>query len=1126
MSFLFSIWQIVAKRSITNWRLLSTILIGVIVAVALLSSTPLYANAINDLGLKNSLENRAIELLDLQVYAPNYFINNDEYIAATDFIKQQLSNNLRQIVHQEETWIQTQSFDTFYTDRPTPGGAFQPTGYFHVFSNLDQHINIVDGNFAQPQPPGLTKEDIESPDFAIEGMIGSETAEIFNVKVGDRLIFRSGSGELAEEITIELSAIIDPIDPEDEFWFLNTQVFTLPLVDEAGNPIPPRAPIFITEQTLFDIIPQFFTEARASYNWFFYVDINKVYSENAVNIKNDIRKMEREILVDLPRSGLLTTLDSIITEYQGRLMFTQIPLFLIVFQVALIILYYLMMVSNMLIDQQTKEISMFRSRGAGTWHIFGIYFIEGLAISIIGGAIGLLLGTFLFSLLGRTGSFQSLTGGEMMPIRFSGTVLILTISAVVLCLITLLIPAIQASRRGIIHQRQATSRPPTAPFWQRFYLDLILLLLGVVLYWELKERGSLVNIDIFGGLGMDPLLLVTPILFLLAVAIVFIRVFPLLIKLATRLSNYLSSAPLALGLWYMARNPVYYIRLILLLVMATSVGMFSSTFIGTLERSYEERNIYMSGGDVRLESLNDSHVSKKTLEKRYSNIEGVENFGIVYRQEGTVGTTFTQADFEMLAVDPEQMKEIAWFREDFDEKSLQEIMDILAEDTPRKEGLDIPDEAQTIGVWVYSRKGNLLTEVCARIKDGQGRYMEVKLGTTDPEVEGWQFMEGRLTVLGSDEFLPPPRSLSCLYIRTEGSSGYEGIFQELYFDDLQLAGPILAEPIIIEDFDDVSEWQVSPDKVSGFVKGIESAMGRIEADIYTVYNGKASGKLRWNTRNSSIQGIYPAVDSQPVVVVASQSFLDSTKIAQNEVSHISISGQYMFITVAEVIDYFPSLDPESKGFVLVNLDRLLNVRNRQVGTSIYPNEVWLTLTDDVELRESVIDAIDGGSLGAKYLYDKDDMIADLKNDPLAGAAWGGVLLIAFLGVIFVSSLGFIVYSYLSAQKRQLDFAILKTLGFSLRQIIGLVCLEQLFIIVAGISLGTITGERLNYIMMPFLQLTEEGARVLPPFILTVNWGTIGIAYGILFTAFIITISLVILFFSRVAIHDILRRGDV
>ena len=318
MSLLLSAWQIVIKRSLTNWRLLSTVLVGVIVAVALLSSAPLYSNAINDLGLEHSLQDKQIELLDLHVYAPNYFIDYEEYTAGTDIISKQISRELRQAFRQEESWIQTQTFDAFYTDRPTPGGPFQPKGHFHYFTNLDQHINIVDGQFAQPPPAGLTEEDLNAPGFTIEGMIGSETAEIFQVELGDRLIFRSGFGGTLREITIELSAIIDPTDPEDEFWFLNTQVFTLPLED-ADGPIAPTAPIFIPEQTLFNILPHFFPEGRATFNWFYYVDLDNINSTNVITIKNDVRSMERQIMVSLPRSGLFTSLDSLIVMYKGRL---------------------------------------------------------------------------------------------------------------------------------------------------------------------------------------------------------------------------------------------------------------------------------------------------------------------------------------------------------------------------------------------------------------------------------------------------------------------------------------------------------------------------------------------------------------------------------------------------------------------------------------------------------------------------------------------------------------------------------------------------------------------------------------------------------------------------------------
>jgi len=1118
MSLLLSAWQIVIKRSLSNWRLLSTVLVGVIIAVALLSSAPLYSNAINDLGLKHTLNNQQIELLDLQVYAPNYFINYEEYGTATGLIAQQVSRNIRTVVRQEETWIKSQTFSAYYTDRPTPGETDQPRGHFHVFSNLEEHINIIDGRLYQPAPYDLTQEEIEDPGFSIEGMVGSETAEMYDIEVGDSLIFMGGYGEGLNEIKVDVVAIIDPIDPKEEYWFLNTEVFTVPPDD--GKVIP----LFISQDDLFGILPRLFPDGRATFNWFYFIDTDKVNSLNADTIRLAVRRMERQLLVNLPRSGMFTVLDSVISEYQGKLMFTQIPLFLIVFQIAAIILYYLVTVSNMLIDREAGEIALFRSRGAGTWHIIGIYFMEGLVLSAVGAVAGPFLGAFAFSMLGKTGSFLSLTEGGLLPIRFSGTVLILAITAAVLCLLALLIPAIQAARRGVVLQRQHAARPQAAPVWQRFYLDIVLLIFGAVLYWELKERGSLLTMNVFGGLGMDPLLLMTPMLLLLAVAIVFLRLFPLLIKLATRMSKYVVNAPLVLGLWYMARNPVHYSRLILLLVMAASVGMFSATFLGTLERSYNERTLYSAGGDVRLAYLNDPYWSKDSQEQRYSEIEGVENIAAVYRNNGRVGTMFTETEFVLLAIDPDEMRDIAWYREDFGEKTLPELMDLVAEDKPLPQGLDLPEGSETIGLWVYPDEDTIGTVVYLRVKDGLGRYYDLKLGTPVPET--WQYMSANLTLFMSDEPLPPPLNLCCIHLRSEGGGGFGGRLQALYFDDLQVTGSFSSESLIIDDFEDVSMWRVSSDAVSGSLSGGQSSVGTFRIEPEKVYSGRTSARFGWSTYGGSRRGIYINPDDRPVAAIVSQTFLDNAKVKVGSLVQIRLPGQYMYVTITDVIDYFPSLDPHDRGFLIVDLDRLLSVRNRQLTTPFYPNEIWLTLSDDGDKRAAAVEEVEGGTLGAREFYYKDDMLERLETDPLAAAGWGGMLTIAFLGVILVSSLGFIVYSYLSAQSRQLDFAILRTLGFSLRQIMGLVCFEQLFIIIVGMGLGTIIGERLSYIMMPFLQLTEQGEQVLPPFILTVNWGTIGMAYAILAVAFVITISLVILFFSRVAIHKTLRMGDI
>lgn len=1123
---LFSVWPLVIRRCLSNWRLLSTILVGVIVTVAILSSLPLYIDAIDEFGLKHIVRDEARELLDLNVYAPNYYVDRDEFEKSTGMITDDIPPRLEQLIHQIETWIKTDTVNAYYTDRDTPGGQFQPKGFFTVYSNLEDHIVIVDGVAAQPAPAGLTSDDMKSADFIIEGMIGSETAAIMDLEVGDILAFRKFELNDIVEIRILITALIDPVDLREEFWALNSQAFTYPLTDAEGNSVPPTALVFIPEDTLFSVVPEIFPSGRASFNWYYYVDPERITTQNAQYIKSALKQFESGVALDLTRSGVLTNLGSIMSEYLGKRSYSQIPLYLIVFQITAVIFYYLIMVSTMIIDRQADEIALLRSRGATAAKILLVYFYEGVIVSVIGAVVGVYLGTLLFSFLSKTG-FITLAGeGETVAVNLTGNVLMLTGAALLLCIIALLLPALQASRRGMVHQKQSASRPSGNPFWRRFYLDIAFLIAGGVLYWEAKEKGYFGSINLSGE-PMDPLLLVTPLLLIIAFSILFLRVFPLLMKLVSKLITGMGSVSTALGLWYMERKPSHYMRPILLLVVASSVGIFSASFIGTLERSYVERNQYLSGADIRLENLNDVHVSKGNLDQRYMEIEGIENVGVTFRSAALYKTAYSNSSITLLGVDPEKMKEISWFREDFDDKSLDRLMDILAEDTIQKDGYPIPDDAEELGLWVYSEKDTPATTVYVRIKDGKGRFQKVQLGMTDPAYGGWQYMETSISLESSPDFLPAPRNFSSINIRTNPSEKSDTTYQYLCFDDLQVTGTAYSSPLILEDFENTDEWRLSNNLEAESGTDLKNLLGSISTNDDIVHNGGYSGEFSWKAMMTTTLGIFPNADTSPLTAIVSQSFLQNTRLDEGANIELNVAGSAVSVLVREATEYFPTLDPAKGGFIIVNLDRFFDLQNRQLEvTTTYPNEVWLSVADDPKVHDAVVSKIGHGYLGAKKMYDRIALTEEMKSDPLMGAAWKGILLICLLGVTFVSGLGFLIYSYLSAQSRKLDFVILRTIGFSLRQISGLVCFEQFLVIFAGVGFGVLLGSRLSGIMIPFLQLTGQGTKVLPPFMPAMDWGMIGISYGFLFAAFAVTVLVIILYFSRVAIYQTLRMGDM
>ena len=157
---------------------------------------------------------------------------------------------------------------------------------------------------------------------------------------------------------------------------------------------------------------------------------------------------------------------------------------------------------------------------------------------------------------------------------------------------------------------------------------------------------------------------------------------------------------------------------------------------------------------------------------------------------------------------------------------------------------------------------------------------------------------------------------------------------------------------------------------------------------------------------------------------------------------------------------------------------------------------------------------------------RDAVRAVQQDDPLIAAGWAGILAIAFGAVLLLSAIGFIVYSYLTAQQRALEFAILRTLGFSKPQIFSVVLFEHLFVIVAGMGLGTAVGLRVGRLMLAFLGVDERGGQVVPPFVQHVSWTEVFVVWGILGTVFVATIAAVVALYFRLAVSRALRIGDV
>ncbi len=726
-----------------------------------------------------------------------------------------------------------------------------------------------------------------------------------------------------------------------------------------------------------------------------------------------------------------------------------------------------------------------------------------------------------------------------------------------LAFITLLLPAYGASKRTMVQQRTASARPPQQSAFTRYYLDVVLVVVGGILLYQLNRRGSLVSSDFFGNQSVDPVVLLTPAFFILTVGLVFLRLFPVVLKVLAWVVSKMQGTSVLIGMWQLVRNPVHYSRLVLLLMLATAVGMFSASFGATLDSSYTSRAQYETGAEVRIDNLRTVSASgPDTLNSELADTTGAEQVTQVFRLNGSEGDLGGRTSFEILGVEPESMKDVAYFRGDFAGDSLDTLMEKLGPSlTSDDYGLALPADARWLGVWVNPIDMRSGFGLAAEVRDASGRYFTFTLGPTDlvQQEPGWALLVGDLsqpisgnrfrqtsgpTINGPYPLANPIAPLTLTSISLLSPTRFASPQGVLQFDDLQTSSAATLPGDLGE-----TRYLVDPTRSSGGLPDAQTVATFDSGSDWLVWQGglptplndltrtRQDGdytalELTWQPQSSNIstRAIVPNTGDSTLPVLASTAFLRSSGLHVGDVTQIFINSLFVQARIVGNFGLFPTLgDSRSSPALIANgsvLSALLNGNPR--GPLLYPNEVWIN-TDSQGL-ETIRSQMGGNGL-AGTLTSVQDIEAAQQSDPLVAAGWEGILFISFAAILLLSAIGFLIYSYLTAQRRTLEFAVLRTMGFSKKQIAAVVAFEQCFVIGLGMVAGTLMGMRLGSLMIRYMGLTETGDEVLPPLQLQINWLTIGSAWLVLAAVFAVTIGMVVLMYSRLALHRVLRIGE-
>jgi hypothetical protein len=1002
-----------------------------------------------------------------------------------------------------------------------------------------EHTSILPGG-REPNEQLLSLLDEQ---LILEALIPEEAAQLFGVEVGDRFSAVTHWDDVNPYVTVVVSGVVHKNNASDEIWYLDQAV-----LGAATGPSFNTIPFYISEDTFLKVLGPAFRNMDSQYAWLLAVDKARIDSGNADDVRARIRAMELELAAILPSYDQDTSLDRTLAEYDRRIFFSKLPMFVVLILIALVVLYYVATLSSLAVEQRRGEMALLRSRGATFGQILAVFIMEGAAIAFLASLLGPMIAALATGVLWVTPAFSGLSDGSTFTVSISRDAYAMGALGSVLSFVALIIPAVRGSRVGATQYRQGMSRPVKASPFERYYLDVLLLLISMVLFRQLTEQGSVVATELFGEMVVDQLLLIVPGLMLVAAAMVILRLFPLAMTLASRLFSAWLPVDLVLGVWQMARNPAHYARLSLLIILTTGLGIFASSFGATLGLSFEQRVLHETGSSVRIvgAKLNTKCMSRGRWDDAspYSRgtchsevpIDGPAQLGETFeRVEGV--TLATQAlrvrgqdlsktwgdDYEMLAMNMNTAGDVAWFREDFSDTPMTQLLTSL-DLSVKPEGLVLPKGAHAIGVRIKADRRQPSVKVTARIKNAQGRYSTYVLGNITSG--GWMVLmeDVDFGIRQSSEFDVPLEIVSIGIHET-------GVARKLragsiIIDDIRVAGPSVDGPngqdetVIVEAFDDTSQWAVL------------RVTSDAATDVFNVTNigpnGGGAGLFSWSEGSTlTNRGIYRTPGPIVVPVLASRQFSKSTGHDAGDEFEVSVSGHRVPVRIVETVNMFPTMNSLAKKFLIADLASLAGYVNLgAMFRELRPNEMWLSTDTKGESRRRLVDVLENDvAFANETVFDREERLEDTQVDPLVGAGWRALLFLAFAAVLILSCLGFLVHTYVSFQNRRLQFALLRTIGFSTRQLMTMIWLEQAIVILVGMALGTWMGGRLGATIMPFLGHDDFGSKVVPPFVVSVNWSALLITYGIMVAVFMAVITGLVVVLRRASLSRTLRIGE-
>jgi ABC-type antimicrobial peptide transport system permease subunit len=218
-------------------------------------------------------------------------------------------------------------------------------------------------------------------------------------------------------------------------------------------------------------------------------------------------------------------------------------------------------------------------------------------------------------------------------------------------------------------------------------------------------------------------------------------------------------------------------------------------------------------------------------------------------------------------------------------------------------------------------------------------------------------------------------------------------------------------------------------------------------------------------------------------VVLDRTAATASSVAVGESVNVTISGLQYTGVVTDIVEAFPGTDP-TVGVVVADFQSLQIDRATRAGFLLVPTEWWLSSTD----RVTTTDALRRVPALAPDLVDSSTLSDSLRA---LGATTLGALLAGFAAALAFAAVGFTVNLVIGSRERLSEFVVLRAIGLSRRQIMGMLLIEQTFLVGLGLAIGLLIGVGVSALVVPLVVISPTAEATIPSVLLAVPWDVLG-----------------------------------